>query len=45
MFFHYFLPVTKNVKKHSNQIVCVSKFYINYLKIYRINLRFSFYES
>ena len=40
-FMYYLLPTIKKVKKDSNPY---SNFYIYYLKIYMITLRFSFYE-
>ena len=39
---YYLLPTIKKVKKDSNPYL---NFYIYYLRIYMINLRFSFYES
>ena len=41
-FMYYLLPTIKKVKKDS---YLYSNFYIYYLRIYMINLRFSFYES
>ena len=41
-FMYYLLHTIKMVKKDSNPY---SNFYIYYLRIYMINLRFNFYES
>ena len=45
-FMYYLLPTIKKVKKRFESVSDpYSNFYIYYLRIYMIHLRFSFYES